>query len=56
MDIKQACEYLGVSRMTLLRRIGEGKIAPLPKPAALKRHRKLEFRRADVERLAGAAR
>ena len=55
MDIKQACEFLDVSRMTLLRRVQEGKITPLPKPAVLKRHRRLEFLRADVERLAQGA-
>ena len=55
MDIKEACEYLGVSRMTLLRRVQEGKIAPLPKPPMLRRHRKLEFLRSDIERLAQGA-
>ncbi len=55
MTIEEACEFLGISRMTLLRRVQDGKIAPLPKPAALKRHRRLEFLRADVERLAQGA-
>lgn len=43
---------LNISRMTLLRRVADGEIEPLPKPPALKRRARLEFRRADVERLA----
>lgn len=51
MSTEEASEFLGISRMTLLRRVTDGEIQPLPKPPALKRRARLQFRRADVERL-----
>jgi excisionase family DNA binding protein len=54
MTIEEACQFLGVSRMTLTRRIKEGLITPLPKPPGLKIHRRLEFKREDIEKLAKA--
>lgn len=55
MDVKQVCEFLGISRATLMRRVDDGVLTPLPKPAILKRHRKLEFQRSDIERLLNGA-
>ena len=52
MSLKQACEILGISRMTLLRRVNDGKITPLPKPATLMRRHRLEFSKAEIERFA----
>ena len=52
MTIEQACEFLEISRATLLRRIKEGLIEPLPKPKGARIHRRLEFKREDVEKLA----
>ncbi len=51
LTAKEACELLGVSRMTLHRRIADGDIKPLPGNPAHKKRFRLEFNRADVERL-----
>lgn len=51
MSVKEACEALGISRATLMRRVEDGTLVPLPKPKVLKRHYKLAFRREDVEKL-----
>ncbi len=50
MTTKEVLEYLEISRPTLYKRIEEGLIAPLPRPAVLRKS-PLEFRRPDVERL-----
>ncbi len=52
LSTDEARKLLGISRMTLLRRVADGEIKPLPKPPALKRRARLQFRRADVEQLA----
>lgn len=51
MDTQEVLSALGISRTTLFRLMKDGKLEPLPKPPYLKRARKLQFRRADVERL-----
>jgi excisionase family DNA binding protein len=53
MTAKEVCEALGISMMTLHRRIAEGEIAPLPKAPALRRRHRLLFRKEDVDRLQG---
>lgn len=55
MNVQEVCDFLKISRATLMRRVDDGVLVPLPKPPILKRHRRLEFRRADVERLAQGA-
>ena len=51
MSAKEVCEALDISYVTLMRRIKDGVLKPLPKPAGLKRQRRLEFPRADIEKL-----
>jgi predicted site-specific integrase-resolvase len=51
MNAQEVCKALDISYMTLLRRVKEGVLTPLPKSPGLKRHRRLQFHRADVERL-----
>jgi len=51
MTTKQVCEYLGISRPTLHRRIVGGDIIPLPTNPVYKKSVANHFRRADVERL-----
>ncbi|BCM91835.1 hypothetical protein IAD21_03712 [Abditibacteriota bacterium] len=55
MNVQEVCQFLGISRATLMRRVDDGVLVPLPKPPILKRHRKLEFRRTDIEKLAQGA-
>lgn len=55
LTIKEAAELLGVSEMTLRRRVDAGKLEPIPYPKALARPRRLQFRRADIERLASGS-
>lgn len=52
MSAKEVCEKLGISRVTLHRRVVEGAITPLPKAPGQKKRHRLEFKSADVERLA----
>lgn len=54
MSAKEACEYLGISLVTLHRRINAGEIKPLPKAPGHKRHYRLQFLKTDVEKLAQA--
>lgn len=49
---EQVCEILDISRPTLDRRIRDKEIVPLPRPAMLKRRRRLEFDRSYIESLA----
>lgn len=51
MTAKEVCAYLGISRVTLHRRVASGDITPLPKPKAYKKRYRLFFRREDVEKL-----
>lgn len=53
MNAKDVCNFLGISRATLHRRISDGELKPLPKNPAHKKTYRLEFRRTDVEKLAG---
>lgn len=56
LTIDAAAEYLGVSKMTLYRRMRDGDIAALPKQNPVhKRRERILFRREDVERLKGQA-
>lgn len=51
MTAKQVCEELGISMVTLHRRIKSGELKPAPKPPLLRRHYRLLFERADIDRL-----
>jgi hypothetical protein len=60
MTVEEVRKYLGgesgpVARSVVLRLRDEGKLVPLPSPAALERPRRLLFKRADVERFAREA-
>ena len=55
MTVKETCARLDISRDTLYRRMKEQVIVPLPRNQVQTRT-PLRFRRADVERLASAAR
>lgn len=51
MKIKEVCDYLGISRATLYRRIKQGRIIPLPPNPAKDRRDVLLFNRKDIEAL-----
>lgn len=51
LTAKEVCAELGISEMTLHRRINAGEITPLPKAPGHKRHYRLKFKRSDVEKL-----
>jgi excisionase family DNA binding protein len=46
--MKEACERIGVSRHTLLRWFGEGRVAEVPRS---RRNRYRQFREEDIERI-----
>lgn len=47
-SMKEACELIGVSRHTLLRWFGEGKVADVPRS---RRNNYRQFRDEDIERI-----
>lgn len=51
MTAKEVCDALGISLMTLHRRINAGEINPLPKNPGHKRHYRLAFNKADIEKI-----
>ena len=52
MTLKEACAFLGVSHMTLYRRMKSGELQALPKNPAHKKAYRVEFLREDIEKLA----
>lgn len=52
MTVKEACEKLRISRVTLYRRIEEGALTPLPKAPGAKINYPMRFKSEDIERLA----
>ena len=56
MTTKEVCDTLGISLSTLRRRVRTGELKPVPKAPGQKRAYRLQFLRADIERLLIGAR
>ena len=56
MTTTEVCNYLRISRPTLYKRIKDNRLKPLPRENLALDIEPLRFNRADVERLASAAR
>ncbi len=55
MTTQEVCAVLGISLSTLRRRVKAGELRPAPKSPGQKRAYRLQFLRADIERLLNAA-
>lgn len=55
MTTQEVCATLGISLSTLRRRVRTGELKPIPKAPGQKRAYRLQFLRADIERLLIAA-